>query len=510
MRFIAPQPLPDEFVYLTRDLSTDPPTPLAIVRNELEAHERTMDGFTVFCVAECHVEPTIGWAQRAGKPQLSVCFSHSYGKCAGRSGSDPATCHQLHIQRDALAAMRSKFLLPRRQQLCRTVKVNVSEDVKRAVSEYLPAGKALQMHYLEFPTTEVLPSAGLDAYDEQYRAWLHRELAPQEKIEPFTCKAIHLCTSFCILRNCPMKELCTMIHVPLRAAQTRDPLVAEILRKMSADPAGPADDDSSCSSVGPKSNSGTPKTSPRALAPVKDSSPLVMHSQHSDSKLCEKGQQQQQQQLKSQPLLGSQVSASAPPFHQFPQQYFHVVQAHQLPPNTVLMMVPAHPSATGVPAASRCVQLPPPPPPPAARQPLQFRAPGHAGGGSGLPSVRVGRDCATSPSYSIAPSQPQLFPMPMLQPAQVMPQPCYWVVGPAPPQLEYPSTCSGGLMQASGQGMPLQAVVSTNFHQESLANEVPSMAKGLWASTFDGNCASIASPDDSELSALVQSVLSGY
>lgn len=210
--------------YCTRDVISDPPTSVMIVHDIPAANGVASD---VYFVAEADVEITEGWNTRLGKSQLSICFMHSFGKCSGRCNSDPSTCHQIHIRRDALDAVRSTYRNRTRTLFSRTIKAHLGEELRLALSRV--ARKDLTLKYLEYRAQDVEETAGLKTYEAAYRSWL---LSPAGAPDTFHDTAVFQCPSFATTGRCDTGVECQGIHGDVRNAQVRDHVVANALRQL--------------------------------------------------------------------------------------------------------------------------------------------------------------------------------------------------------------------------------------------------------------------------------------
>ncbi|GET91332.1 hypothetical protein, unknown function [Leishmania tarentolae] len=214
--------------YTTRDVATEPPTTIVIVPCGSYPPEMSSKDEVMFAVTEDSVEPTKGWINREGKPLLTVCFMHSFGKCVGRTNSNPATCFQIHIKANILNALRRHYTNPTRRFFTRTVKAMLSPELRRVLC--MRAHKEFKVQYLEYRVSEVFPSTGLLQYEAAYRRWLFSDDTTAE-----TAGAINVlqCLQFSMTGSCDSSTDCPYIHADLKKAQARDPMLARALRDIS-------------------------------------------------------------------------------------------------------------------------------------------------------------------------------------------------------------------------------------------------------------------------------------
>ncbi|CBZ29387.1 hypothetical protein, unknown function [Leishmania mexicana MHOM/GT/2001/U1103] len=182
----------------------------------------------MFAVTEDCVEPTKGWISREGKPLLTVCFMHSFGKCVGRTSSNPATCFQIHIKANVLNALRKHYTHPTRRFFTRTVKAMLSPELRRLLC--MRAHKEFKVQYLEYRVSDVFPSAGLLQYEAAYRRWLFSDDTSAEHASTIT---VLQCLHFSMTGSCDSSTDCPYVHADLRKAQARDPMLARALRDVS-------------------------------------------------------------------------------------------------------------------------------------------------------------------------------------------------------------------------------------------------------------------------------------
>jgi hypothetical protein len=210
--------------YCTRDVISDPPTSVMIVREIVNCNTPTGD---VYSIDESEVEVTEGWETRFGKSQLSICFMHSFGKCSGRCNNNPATCHQIHLRREALDALRATYRNRTRTLFSRTIKAHLSDDMRQALSRI--ARKDLTLKYLEYRASDVDVTEGLQSYETAYRAWLQ---SPTGTPDLFHDTCVFQCATFATTGSCNAAERCRHIHGDVRNAQVRDHMVANALRQL--------------------------------------------------------------------------------------------------------------------------------------------------------------------------------------------------------------------------------------------------------------------------------------
>lgn len=214
--------------YITRDVATEPPTTIVIVPCGSQPPELSNKDEAVFAVTEDCVEPTKGWLNREGKPLLTVCFMHSFGKCVGRTNSNPATCFQIHIKANVLNALRKHYTNPTRRFFTRTVKALLSPELRQLLC--MRAHKELKVQYLEYRVSDVFPSTGLLQYEAAYRRWLFSDDTNVDHAGTIT---VLQCLSFAMTGSCSCSTDCPYIHADLKKAQVRDPMLARALRDVS-------------------------------------------------------------------------------------------------------------------------------------------------------------------------------------------------------------------------------------------------------------------------------------
>jgi hypothetical protein len=247
-------------LYESKDVYSQPPTTIVIrLRGcDDEAAGSVVCDRTRFLIDESEVEETAGFQQRFAKPQqLTVCFNHSFGKCTGRTGTDPATCQQLHIRRQVLDALRQEYKYERRTFMSRTVKAFIPNDLK-AWLYAATRGKSGSMLYFEFMTSDVRDTEGLRSFETAFREWLLHDphlgsqassrsptkvaLAPPAPTQsgPFRCDNVLLCSRFNFTQHCDDGAACKFIHADLSRAMTRDPVIAQALEHLAHFPRDPA------------------------------------------------------------------------------------------------------------------------------------------------------------------------------------------------------------------------------------------------------------------------------
>lgn len=213
--------------YCSRDVASEPPTSIMIVRDisELDSH----DPASRFYVLESDVEPTSGWHSRFQKLQLSICFMHSFGKCIGRYHNDPSTCHQIHVRQAVIDDLRRSYINPVRRFFSRTVKAFLSLELLSVISQF--ARKDLTLQYLEYLAQDVQDTEGLRKYEASYRAWL---TAPGGFQCAFHDITVPQCADYALRGSCALGRDCHAVHAHLHRAQVRDNIVVNALRQISA------------------------------------------------------------------------------------------------------------------------------------------------------------------------------------------------------------------------------------------------------------------------------------
>lgn len=220
--------------YCSRDVLTEPPTTVTIVSADSLPAEIVAGDAPFFKISEADVEPTDGWRSRHGKSQLSICFMHSFGKCSGRVARDPSTCHQIHIRREALDALRAQYKHKVRTFFCRTIKAHLQLPLREMLSRI--AKKDLTLKYLEYRTQDVEPTDALFRYEQSYRLWLQAGNDPTAAAVPFPDAAVEQCTAFAVDGVCPKGSQCDAVHCHVAAAQVRDRAVSAALQQLHRPP----------------------------------------------------------------------------------------------------------------------------------------------------------------------------------------------------------------------------------------------------------------------------------
>lgn len=206
-------------VYLTRDVLTCPPTIVRIILASPVpiSHAYRVEETGEYVVSVEDVEPTAGWLGDRCRSSLDICFMHSFGKCFGKKKrKDPATCHQIHIKREVLDAIRSTYTLNQRRYFCRTMKANINENVSAKLWNLV--GKKLSLQYLEFKTEDIDVTAGSTAYEVDYRKWLLSSSTPvstqsDQGSQPENYfSTTNLCPEYAVLGRCPKGASCQGIH----------------------------------------------------------------------------------------------------------------------------------------------------------------------------------------------------------------------------------------------------------------------------------------------------------
>lgn len=213
--------------YVSRDVATEPPTTVVIVSSTGQPPELINNDEAVFAITEDCVEPTQGWQNREGKPLLTICFMHSFGKCAGRTNSDPRTCFQIHVKPHVLNALRRHYTNPTRRYFTRTIKAQLNPELRYQLS--VKAHKELKVQYLEYRVQDTYPSAGLQQYEAAYRTWLFSD---DQKTESGANITVMQCTLFASTGACPSNTDCPFIHAHPRNAQVRDPILSRALQDL--------------------------------------------------------------------------------------------------------------------------------------------------------------------------------------------------------------------------------------------------------------------------------------
>ncbi|CAD2216456.1 hypothetical protein ADEAN_000391800 [Angomonas deanei] len=214
--------------YVTKDVLTNPPTPIYIVNND--AAVELQNGFALTID---DIEPTAGWLSDRNNSLLDICFMHSFGKCFGKA-NDPSTCHQIHVKRKVLNLLRKRYTLPQRYFFSRTVKANVTPQFGDLLSQI--AQRRFSLQYLEFKTASVEKTAGSASYEVQYRNWLVSSMSKNSLANPLTLNFIStscLCWDFALRGVCPKGSSCSDIHANITRALTKDRLIRLALVELS-------------------------------------------------------------------------------------------------------------------------------------------------------------------------------------------------------------------------------------------------------------------------------------
>lgn len=212
--------------YACKDVASDPPTTVIIVGPTKMLQCNTGD--TVFAIGEENVEPTQGWLHRDGKPHMTICFMHSFGKCSGRNGTDPSTCFQVHVKVDVLAALRSQYVHQPLPLFTRIVHAQLTDNLRSIIS--ISTKKEFKMQYLDYKVHDVAVTSGFHRYEAAYRRWLFSTDNNREGI--MTDNKVFQCDDFALSGVCPNGNECTGIHALLSTAQVRDHAVAKTLTKL--------------------------------------------------------------------------------------------------------------------------------------------------------------------------------------------------------------------------------------------------------------------------------------
>eukprot|EP00796_Vickermania_ingenoplastis_P013399 gene13399-9222_t len=192
-----------------------------------------------FAITEDCVEPTDGWVNREGKPLLTVCFMHSFGKCTGRTDFNPRTCFQIHLNSVVLNSLRRHYSNPTRKFFSRTVKATIGPELRQQLSAV--ARKALKVQYLEYRVQDVYNTLGFMRYEAAYRQWLFGESSHQK--EAFPAVSSEQCSLFAEAGSCPSGRHCPFIHASPHNALVRDQVLSQALRRFCA-PVGSGSDSS--------------------------------------------------------------------------------------------------------------------------------------------------------------------------------------------------------------------------------------------------------------------------
>lgn len=214
--------------YFSRDVATDPPTPLVIIEKGSQPPPMDTSNETIFAITEDCVEPTEGWINREGKPLLTVCFMHSFGKCTGRTDMNPRTCYQIHLNQAVLNSLRKHYSNPTRRFFSRTVKATLGTELRSQLSAIFK--KKLKVVYLEYRVHDVYNTLGFSRYEAAYRQWLFSDIPPQK--DGFPGVSSEQCTIFAQTFSCPNGKQCPFIHASPHHALVRDPVLSQALKKL--------------------------------------------------------------------------------------------------------------------------------------------------------------------------------------------------------------------------------------------------------------------------------------
>lgn len=227
-------------VYLTRDVLTCPPTIVKIILFSAVTvpHPYRVEETGEYIISLDDVEPTAGWMGDRCRSSPDICFMHSFGKCFGKTKKkDASTCHQIHIKRDVLDAIRSTYTFNQRTYFCRTMKANINENVSQKLWNLV--GKKLSLQYLEFKTEDIDVTAGSTAYEVDYRKWL---LSSGTLFNSKNGQSIHpdnyfsgtnLCPEYAVLGRCLKGASCQNIHGLLVNSLSKHRYVKIALREIS-------------------------------------------------------------------------------------------------------------------------------------------------------------------------------------------------------------------------------------------------------------------------------------
>lgn len=226
--------------YISRDVATEPPTTVMIIPIGSRPPAIEASKEIVFAITEDCVEPTDGWVNREGKPLLTVCFMHSFGKCTGRSDFNPKTCFQIHLNSVVLNSLRRHYSNPTRKFFSRTVKATIGPELRQQLSAV--ARKALKVQYLEYRVQDVYNTLGFMRYEAAYRQWLFGDSAQQK--DAFPAVSSEQCSLFAEAGSCPSGRHCPFIHASPHNALVRDQVLSQALRRFCA-PVGSGSDSGS-------------------------------------------------------------------------------------------------------------------------------------------------------------------------------------------------------------------------------------------------------------------------
>lgn len=225
--------------YISRDVATEPPTTVMIIPIGSQPPAIESSKEVIFAITEDCVEPTDGWVNREGKPLLTVCFMHSFGKCTGRTDFNPRTCFQIHLNSVVLNSLRRHYSNPTRKFFSRTVKATIGPELRQQLSAV--ARKALKVQYLEYRVQDVYNTLGFMRYEAAYRQWLFGE-NPHQK-DAFPAVSSEQCSLFAEAGSCPSGKHCPFIHASPHNALVRDQVLSQALRRFCA-PVGSGSDSS--------------------------------------------------------------------------------------------------------------------------------------------------------------------------------------------------------------------------------------------------------------------------
>lgn len=215
---------------MSRDVATEPSTTVFIIPIKAKPPVMSPGSETVFAITEDCVEPTDGWVNREGKPLLTLCFMHSFGKCTGRKDSNPRTCSQIHLNPVVLNSLRRQYSNPTRKFFCRTVKATISQELRQHIS--FATRKPLKVQYLEYRVQDVHITLGFLRYEAAYREWLFSDRPPKKDASQTLCA--ELCSLFAQTNACPNENKCPFIHAVFKKALVRDRVLGQTLHKIFA------------------------------------------------------------------------------------------------------------------------------------------------------------------------------------------------------------------------------------------------------------------------------------
>lgn len=212
--------------YMSLDVATEPSTPVFIIPVNGEPPAINIGKETVFAITEDCVEPTDGWIHREGKPLLTVCFMHSFGKCTGRKNYNPRTCSQIHLNPIVLNSLRKQYSNPTRKFFTRTVRARIGPELRQQLSSL--ARKTLKVQYLEYRVQDVQTTLGFLRYEAAFKEWLFSDSC-SKKDAPHTL-GTEQCSLFAQTQSCPSGKNCPFIHASPHKATVRDRVLAKVLR----------------------------------------------------------------------------------------------------------------------------------------------------------------------------------------------------------------------------------------------------------------------------------------